>query len=269
MFSDPGSMTNKVTEKEHLFLNVLSRVGRDQPANIHSTNAILTPEIKIPNSATIKGKARNLVQAGECYRSSPVKPYSSARRQEIPTSAKKAIRGNIGTHNSQRPSKFNDKKFCTPETSPSKKSREITKSDNSTPRCFPGQEIFSARKESSDRQRSGKFSTLNSQNSHRNAQSQKTELPICANSPTSIKTPEELNSRKNSKEPIASSQRGSFGTTAEYSTNSGSFIKFNDTISQEREKLIQYNKLCIFTILLLKKVYEKKRKIRLPTLTSG
>ncbi len=39
------------------------------------------------------------------------------------------------------------------------------------------------------------------------------------------------------------------GSTAEGSSNSGSFVRFNDAISQEREQLIQYNKLCIAVFL--------------------
>ena len=35
------------------------------------------------------------------------------------------------------------------------------------------------------------------------------------------------------------------GNTAEYSTASGSFRKHNDAINHEREKIMQYNKLCI------------------------
>jgi len=35
------------------------------------------------------------------------------------------------------------------------------------------------------------------------------------------------------------------GSTVEGSTGSASFVKFNDPISQEREQLIQYNKLCM------------------------
>ncbi len=40
------------------------------------------------------------------------------------------------------------------------------------------------------------------------------------------------------------------GSTSEYSTGTGSFVKFNDAIGQEREKLVQYNKLCISPLKL-------------------
>jgi len=43
------------------------------------------------------------------------------------------------------------------------------------------------------------------------------------------------------------------GSTSEYSTTSGSFVKFNDLISQERDKIIQYNKLCIFVQIYFEK----------------
>jgi len=143
------------------------------------------------------------------------------------------------------------------ESTPPKEGPQEPKSEASTPKNAALAKLFSSRRQS--------HGSLKVDNAIANPSKEKGKViikNITVKRATSLvpengKTSSKCNSSSSSKEsdskkpqqvqeknPTPKATVATPNSTSEYSTTSGSFVKFNDAISQEREKIIQYNKLC-------------------------
>ena len=205
-------------EWDHLFSTVLTR---KPPSSLNSTKAVLPPVQTIA-----KNKVKHVAQASENFQNSPYKP-TYMHRQDIPASVKFAIRSTIGLRTNPRPIPAIDIEPDSAQESQIKKStNNALKAENSSSKCMA--DLFSVRRAShqcSPGHESSKFARQNHPSPSRAKE-------IIVSSPSV------------GKEQTSTSQKNTVGSNAEVSTNSGSFVKFNDAISMEREKLIQFNRIC-------------------------
>ena len=200
------------------------------------------------------------------------KPYAAKKRAVVCNLVRNIIQSDISIRVPAQPIGSKSEKKTTGQIrfilSPAAKdgvSKDLPqepKSEASTPRNGVVARLFSARKQSHERTKPGAAadSSVKKENGKLTIKNITIKRAPSLASGVGNKDSEKpliLGSRRSSKEQdkseVNKKPQGDHAgkgavvvttSTSEFSTTSGSFVKFNDAISQEREQLIQYNKLC-------------------------
>ena len=244
-----------------------------------TSKSVKTPNVKV--GPTPANKINNSNSANANASKNPFsneKPYSSKKRTLVGNLVRNIIQNDVGGRSGSSPYLASAVKSI--KKTPSQEIRLILGSGQnpkeSLPRepkseaCTPKNRnaiarIFSARKQSHGTLKAESGNNMHSLSKKETTATAVIKLPIkgmnMKRTPSLVPVdssndkPLGLGSRRTSKnsdiaedlskvKPLHGTVVCVGGSTSEYSTSSGSFVRFNDGISQERDKIIQLNKLC-------------------------